>query len=176
MSRTTPATPGLLTIVLHFLHFLLATLPQPFSSMYQTSKIVTFTVYIPTAPSFLYRLFYHIEFWCVIIYTLYLCPGDEILSVNGMSLEEMSYSETISIFKDIAQGTVNMHLDRRGNLAKRLNTTIFQINNMVVFWRSMVQWYWCAHIGVNSLVNCNELDVKSSLSVMTEKETSNHRW
>jgi len=52
-----------------------------------------------------------------------LKEGDEILSVNGMSLQGMSHSEAISIFKNIKQGFVILHVARRDGLSKRKFTS-----------------------------------------------------
>jgi hypothetical protein len=45
--------------------------------------------------------------------------GDEILSVNGVSLQGMSHGEAIAIFKNIRAGLVNINLARRDGLARR---------------------------------------------------------
>jgi hypothetical protein len=50
---------------------------------------------------------------------LFFYSGDEILSVNGLSLQGMSHSEAISIFKTIRTGLVSITLARRDGLARR---------------------------------------------------------
>jgi hypothetical protein len=49
----------------------------------------------------------------------YVTLGDEILSVNGVSLQGMSHGEAIAIFKNIRAGLVNINLARRDGLARR---------------------------------------------------------
>lgn len=50
------------------------------------------------------------------------CLGDEILAVNGLPLQGLSHSEAISVFKNIRQGKVLLHVVRRdGNSTRRLN-------------------------------------------------------
>lgn len=39
--------------------------------------------------------------------------GDEIIEINGISLDGMSHNETISIFKNIREGVVNLKVLRR---------------------------------------------------------------
>ena len=53
-----------------------------------------------------------------------LFSGDEILSVNGMSVQGMSHSEAISIFKNIKTGPVTMMVTRRDASHRRYNTEI----------------------------------------------------
>jgi len=50
-----------------------------------------------------------------------LKEGDEILSVNGMSVQGMSHSEAISIFKTIKAGLVTLHLARRDAASQPLS-------------------------------------------------------
>ena len=45
--------------------------------------------------------------------------GDEILSVNGMSVQGMSHGEAISIFKNIKMGPVSLLLTRRDSAQRR---------------------------------------------------------
>ena len=45
--------------------------------------------------------------------------GDEILSVNGMSVQGMSHGEAISIFKNIKTGPVTLLLTRRDSAQRR---------------------------------------------------------
>ena len=42
-----------------------------------------------------------------------LCSGDEILSINGLSVQGLSHREAISIFKTIKAGIVTIHIARR---------------------------------------------------------------
>ena len=41
------------------------------------------------------------------------CSGDEILSINGLSVQGLSHREAISIFKTIKAGIVTIHIARR---------------------------------------------------------------
>ena len=41
------------------------------------------------------------------------CLGDEILSINGLSVQGLSHREAISIFKTIKAGIVTIHIARR---------------------------------------------------------------
>ena len=56
--------------------------------------------------------------WNKIIYFYAYILGDEILSVNGMSVQGMSHSEAISIFKTIKSGLVTILVTRR-DIAQR---------------------------------------------------------
>ena len=53
-----------------------------------------------------------------ILILLNIFLGDEILSVNGMSVQGMSHSEAISIFKTIKSGPVTILVTRR-DIAQR---------------------------------------------------------
>ena len=44
---------------------------------------------------------------------LLLCEGDQILSVNGQSLQGLSHSQAISVFKVIRSGVVSLQVVRR---------------------------------------------------------------
>ena len=44
---------------------------------------------------------------------LHLCEGDQILSVNGQSLQGLSHSQAISVFKVIRSGQVSLQVVRR---------------------------------------------------------------
>jgi len=46
-----------------------------------------------------------------------LREGDEILSINGLSVQGLSHREAISIFKTIKSGLVTLHIARRDNLS-----------------------------------------------------------
>merc|ERR1711936_744573 len=39
--------------------------------------------------------------------------GDEILSINGQVLQGMTHGQAISVFKNIKQGAVSLHIARR---------------------------------------------------------------
>jgi len=39
--------------------------------------------------------------------------GDEILSINGQVLQGMTHGQAISVFKNIRQGAVSLHIARR---------------------------------------------------------------
>ena len=56
--------------------------------------------------------------WNKIIHLYAYFLGDEILSVNGMSVQGMSHSEAISIFKTIKSGLVTILVTRR-DIAQR---------------------------------------------------------
>ena len=45
--------------------------------------------------------------------------GDEILAVNGLALQGMTHSESISAFKNIRVGKVVLHLARRDAATRR---------------------------------------------------------
>ena len=45
--------------------------------------------------------------------------GDEILSVNGISVQGLSHGEAIAIFKNIKVGTIRITVARRDAIAKR---------------------------------------------------------
>jgi hypothetical protein len=51
-----------------------------------------------------------------------MCAGDEILSVNGVSLQGLSHGEAIAIFKNIRAGLVAITLARRDGPARRYST------------------------------------------------------
>ena len=51
--------------------------------------------------------------------TAIFCLGDEILSVNGMSVQGMSHGEAISIFKNIKTGPVTLMVTRRDAAQRR---------------------------------------------------------
>merc|ERR1711976_1123044 len=46
-----------------------------------------------------------------------LKEGDEILSINGLSVQGLSHREAISIFKNIKSGLVTLHIARRDNMS-----------------------------------------------------------
>jgi len=48
-----------------------------------------------------------------------IIAGDEILNVNGLSVQGLSHGEAISIFKNIKVGTVRITVARRDNQPKR---------------------------------------------------------
>uniref|UniRef100_A0A1B6C200 PDZ domain-containing protein n=2 Tax=Clastoptera arizonana TaxID=38151 RepID=A0A1B6C200_9HEMI len=50
-----------------------------------------------------------------------LREGDEIIAVNGTTLQGLTHSEAIAVFKDIKSGTVMLHVGRRDQLNKRTN-------------------------------------------------------
>jgi len=43
----------------------------------------------------------------------FLLSGDEILSINGQVLQGMTHGQAISVFKNIKQGSVSLHIARR---------------------------------------------------------------
>ena len=43
--------------------------------------------------------------------------GDEILSINGLSVQGLSHREAISIFKNVKTGLLTIHIARRDSLA-----------------------------------------------------------
>jgi C-terminal processing protease CtpA/Prc len=45
--------------------------------------------------------------------------GDEILAVNGMSLQGLTHSEAITVFKNIKSGEVLLHVGRRDPQTRR---------------------------------------------------------
>jgi len=45
-----------------------------------------------------------------------LFQGDEILSINGQVLQGMTHGQAISVFKNIRQGSVSLHIARRHNV------------------------------------------------------------
>ena len=48
-----------------------------------------------------------------------IIAGDEILNVNGLSVQGLSHGGAISIFKNIKVGTVRITVARRDNQPKR---------------------------------------------------------
>ncbi|XP_054278483.1 uncharacterized protein LOC128996955 isoform X3 [Macrosteles quadrilineatus] len=50
-----------------------------------------------------------------------LREGDEIIAVNGTTLQGLTHSEAIAVFKEIKSGTVMLHVGRRDQLHKRAN-------------------------------------------------------
>jgi len=61
----------------------------------------------------LYNQFY-ISYVNIEINSTYL-SGDEILSINGTILQGMSHRQAISVFKNIREGYVSLHIARRQN-------------------------------------------------------------
>lgn len=52
---------------------------------------------------------------------LVLCSlGDEIIAVNGTTLQGLTHAEAIAVFKEIKSGSVMLHIGRRDQLQKRL--------------------------------------------------------
>uniref|UniRef100_A0A1B6M045 PDZ domain-containing protein n=2 Tax=Graphocephala atropunctata TaxID=36148 RepID=A0A1B6M045_9HEMI len=50
-----------------------------------------------------------------------LKEGDEIIAVNGNTLQGLTHSEAIAVFKDIKSGPVMLHVGRRDQLHRRTN-------------------------------------------------------
>ncbi|XP_046661733.1 uncharacterized protein LOC124354949 isoform X3 [Homalodisca vitripennis] len=50
-----------------------------------------------------------------------LREGDEIIAVNGTTLQGLTHSEAIAVFKEIKSGPVMLHVGRRDQLQKRTN-------------------------------------------------------
>jgi len=50
-----------------------------------------------------------------------LREGDEIIAVNGTTLQGLTHSQAIAVFKDIKSGPVMLHVGRRDQLHKRAN-------------------------------------------------------
>jgi len=44
--------------------------------------------------------------------------GDEILAVNGTPLQGLTHQQAISVFKEIKNGSILLHVGRRDNLHK----------------------------------------------------------
>ena len=62
--------------------------------------------------------------------------GDEILSINGQVLQGMTHGQAISVFKNIKQGPVSLHIARRLQpqlppFGKRYPTSLIRNNSIL---------------------------------------------
>ena len=62
--------------------------------------------------------------------------GDEILSINGQVLQGMTHGQAISVFKNIKQGPVSLHIARRLQpqlppFGKRYPTSVIRNNSIL---------------------------------------------